>query len=129
VICPDANAGLCLRRNPTAPGGKAVWTRAIPLREATTCRTPENPKANRFTPVRLDRARVTRALKEDRHVFQYGFNPFFLGAFHHPHRPPIQLGVGAWGDCMSVVKRKSNAEAGSALIPFLFILTRPPVLQ
>ena len=46
MIRPDPNARLGLRRNPTAPGGNAIWTRAIPLRQTTTRRTPENPKAN-----------------------------------------------------------------------------------
>jgi len=87
MICRDPNARLRLRRDPTAPGRKAVLTRAIPLRQATTRRTPENPKANRFTPARLDSARVARALKENRHVFHCGFNPFFLGAFHQRHSP------------------------------------------
>ncbi len=30
-----------------------------------------------FTPARSDRARVTRALEKDRHVFHCGFNPLF----------------------------------------------------
>jgi hypothetical protein len=50
MVDTSPNARLCLRRNPTAPGREAVGTRAIPLRQATARRTPENPKANRFTP-------------------------------------------------------------------------------
>jgi hypothetical protein len=86
------NARLRLRRNPTAPGREAVGTRAIPLRQAAARRAPENPKANRFTPARSDRARVTRAFEEDRHVFHCGFNPFFLGAFHQRQRRPFISG-------------------------------------
>jgi hypothetical protein len=90
MIRPDLNARLSLRRDPTTPGGKAVWTRTIPLRQATTRRTPENPKTNRLTPARLDGARVARALKEDRYVLHCGFNPFFLGAFHQRHKALAQ---------------------------------------
>ena len=89
MVGTSLNARLRPRRNPTAPGREAVGTRAIPLRQAAARRTPENPKANRFTPARSDRARVTRALEEDRHVFHRGFNPFFPGAFHKRQRPPL----------------------------------------
>jgi len=92
IVGTSPNARLRLRRNPTAPGPEAVGTRTIPLRQATARRTPENPKANRFTPARSDRARVTRALEEDRHVFHCGFNPFFLGAFHQRQRRPFISG-------------------------------------
>ena len=92
MVGTSPNARLRLRRNPTAPGRQAVGTRAIPLRQATARRTPENPKANRFTPARSDRARVTRALEEDRHVFHCGFNPFFLGAFHKRQKPTFISG-------------------------------------
>jgi hypothetical protein len=92
IVDTSPNARLRLRRDPTAPGRETVGTRAIPLRQATARRTPENPKANRFTPARSDRARVTRALEEDRHVFHCGFNPFFLGAFHQRQRSPFISG-------------------------------------
>jgi hypothetical protein len=92
IVGTSPNARLCLRRNPTAPDREAVGTRAIPLRQTTARRTPENPKANRFTPARSDCARVTRALEEDRHVFHCGFNPFFLGAFHNRQRCPFISG-------------------------------------
>jgi hypothetical protein len=92
IVGTSPNARLRLRRNPAAPGREAVGTRAIPLWQATARRTPENPKANRFTPARSDRARVTRAFEEDRHVFQCGFNPFFLGAFHQRQRRPFISG-------------------------------------
>jgi hypothetical protein len=95
IVGTSPNARLRLRRNPAAPGREAVGTRAIPLRQATARRTPENPKANRFTPARSDRARVTRALEEDRHVFHCGFNPFFLGAFHKPSKASLCIGS-AW---------------------------------
>ena len=116
TIRPDPNARLGLRRNPTAPRGKAVWTRTIPLRQATPRRTPENPKTNRLTPGRLDRARVACALKEDWHVSHRGFNPFFLGAFHQRHKaspyikPARELAIIA-----SLVKRKSKRRAWTGL--------------
>jgi len=91
MVDTSRNTRLRLRRNPTAPGRQAIRTRTIPLRQAAARRTPENPKANRLTPARSDRARVTRALEEDRHVFQCGFNPFFLGVFQG-QRPPFISG-------------------------------------
>ncbi len=45
-------------------------------------RAPENSKANQCTPAKLDCARVSRAFEEDQHVFDCGFDPFFLDAFH-----------------------------------------------
>ncbi len=127
MICRDPNARLRLRRNPTAPGRKAVWTRAIPLRQAATRRTPENPKANRFTPGRSDRARVARALKEDPHVFHRGFNPFFLGAFHQPHTPPPLRPVCDLSIIVSLLS--SEIQTPSPTPPCYFMLTRGPVFQ
>ena len=89
IVAANRDARLRLRRNPAAPGREAIGACAIPLRQATARRTPENPDANRFTPVRSDRARVARALEKDRHVFHCGFNPFFPGAFHQRRRPFI----------------------------------------
>ena len=39
-----------------------------------------------ISPVRSDRARVTRAFKKDRHGFQHRFNPAFFGSSHESRR-------------------------------------------
>jgi len=48
IVGTNRNTRLRLRRNPAAPGREAVGAGTIPLRQATTRRTPENPDANRF---------------------------------------------------------------------------------
>src|SRR5438874_13448216 len=53
IVAADGDARLRLRRNPTAPGREAVGAGTIPLRQATTRRTPEKPDADRITPARI----------------------------------------------------------------------------
>ena len=53
IVGPNRNTRLRLRRNSTAPGREAVGASAIPLRQATARRTPENPDPNRFAPARI----------------------------------------------------------------------------
>jgi hypothetical protein len=96
IVAADGNARLRLRRNLSVARGDAVRAGTIPLRQAAAGRAPENTDANRFTPARSDRARVTRALEKDRHVFHCRFNPFFLGAFHPGpplYRQPWELAI------------------------------------
>jgi hypothetical protein len=69
IITADGDARLRLWRNLSGARRDAVRAGTIPLRQAATGRAPENTDANRFTPARSDRARVTRALEKDRHVF------------------------------------------------------------
>jgi hypothetical protein len=73
---------LRLRRDFPGTRRDAIRADAIPLRQATTRRAPEDTNANRFTPAPLDRARVTGALEENRHTFHRGFDPLFPGSFH-----------------------------------------------
>ena len=104
IVAADRDARLRLRRNLLVARGDAVRAGTIPLRQATTRRTPENTDANRFTPARSDRARVTRAFEKDRHAFHCGFNPFFPGAFHQG--PPfISPTVGACNNFVSIVEQ------------------------
>src|SRR3984893_10369209 len=104
IVAADGDARLRLRRNLLVARGDAVRAGTIPLRQATTRRTPENTDANRFTPARSDRARVARALEKDRHVFHCGFNPFLPGAFHQG--PPfISPTVGACNNFVSIVEQ------------------------
>ena len=95
IVAADGNARLRLRRNPSVARGDAVRAGTIPLRQAAAGRAPENTDANRFTPARSDRARVTRALEKDRHVFHFGFNPFFPGAFHQYQGPLYRANRGS----------------------------------
>ena len=104
VIGANGNARLRLRRNLSGARRDAVCAGTIPLRQATAGRAPENTDANRFTPARSDRARVTRALEKNRHVFHCGFNPFLLGAFH-PGPPFISPTVGACNRFVSIVEQ------------------------
>jgi hypothetical protein len=105
IIAADGNARLRLRRNLSGARGDAVRAGTIPLRQAAARRAPENTDANRFTPARSDRARVTRALEKDRHAFHCGFNPFFPGAFHQRQRPLyIAPTVGACNKFVSLVE-------------------------
>ena len=53
IVGANRNTRLRLRRNSTAPDREAVGACAIPLRQATARRTPENPDANRSTPARI----------------------------------------------------------------------------
>ena len=106
IVAANGDARLRLRRNLSVARGDAVRAGTIPLRQAATGRAPENTDANRFTPARSDRARVTRALEKDRHVFHCGFNPFFPGAFHRRQRPLyIAPTVGACNTFVSVVEQ------------------------
>ena len=104
IVAADGDARLRLWRNPTAPGREAVGACAIPLRQAAAGCAPENTDANRFTPARSDRARVTRALEKNRHAFHCGFNPFFLSAFH-PGPPFISPAVGACNNFVTIVEQ------------------------
>ena len=45
-----------------------------------------NRRSAVINPVRSDRARVTRALKKDRHGFQHWLDPALFGSSHNPHR-------------------------------------------
>jgi hypothetical protein len=82
TVAADGDARLRLWRNLSVARRDAVRAGTIPLRQAAAGRAPENTDANRFTPARSDRARVTRALEKNRHAFHCGFNPSLLGAFH-----------------------------------------------
>lgn len=104
IVATDGDARLRLRRNLSVARGNAVRAGTIPLRQPAAGRASEDTDANRFTPARSDCARVARALEKDRHVFHYGFNPFFLGAFH-PGPPFISPVVGACNNFVSVVER------------------------
>jgi len=104
IIAANGDARLRLRRNPSVARGDAVRAGTIPLRQAAAGRAPENTDANRFTPARSDRARVTRALEKNRHVFHCGFNPFLLGAFH-AGPPFISPTVGACNNFVSIVEQ------------------------
>src|SRR5260370_20011336 len=61
IVAADGDARLRLRRNLLVARGDAVRAGTIPLRQATTRRTPENTDANRITPARItSRPRNTR---------------------------------------------------------------------
>ena len=82
IIPSDGNAGLRLRVIFPGSRGETIWAGAIPLRQATTRRTPENSNTNRSTLVGSDRTGVTSALEKNRHVSRGGFDPLFPALFH-----------------------------------------------
>ena len=51
IVGTNRNTRLRLRRNPTAPGREAVGACAIPLRQATARRAPENTDTNQLIPL------------------------------------------------------------------------------
>ena len=81
----DCDTRLSARWNLARARGDAVSAAAIPLWDASAGGASQKSNANRLLPRGwlLDRPRVTRALKENRHVFNGGFDPELLFNLFH----------------------------------------------
>lgn len=82
VVAGNGDTRLSLRCYPAFSRGDTIRAGTIPLRQAAPRRTTKNPNTNRVTPGGSDRPGVTRALEENRDVFERRFEPTPFGSFH-----------------------------------------------